>query len=444
MNHSDSDITLDHSPMTAFQIGAVLICMVLNLIDGFDVLAIAFAAPSLSKDWNLAPDALGALFSAGLAGMTIGSMAVAPLADRWGRRSMTLMTLGLVSVGMLSSAISGNSGQLAAARMLTGLGIGAMLPSINTLVSEYASVRRRELSLSVMATGYPIGATLGGIAAIMISSRFGWRGIFVFGGALSTLMIPLVLWRLPESLDFLLTKRPTGALDSANLLLRRLGRAELKALPEIAIVERKSGLRDIVSGGLLPPTLMLWAAFFCVMFSFYFVVSWTPKLLVQAGLPMGSGISGGVLLNMGGICGTLLLGALSARLGIFRLHTIALVASAITIAGFGVVSGSLQAALTVAVLVGFFLFTAMVGLYVITPSIYPTAVRNTGTGLAIGVGRIGAILSPYLAGVLLSSGWQPSDAYMVFSVPMLMAAAAVMMLARQRRAATSSVLAPNV
>lgn len=418
--------------MTGFQIGAVLICMVLNLIDGFDVLAIAFAAPSLAKDWSLAPDALGALFSAGLAGMTAGSMLVAPLADRWGRRSMTLLTLALVSLGMFTSAMSASTGQLAAARILTGLGIGAMLPSINTLVAEYSSAKRRELSLSVMSAGYPIGATVGGIAAILISTRFGWRGIFVFGGVLSTLMIPMVLWRLPESLDFLLAKRPAGALESANLLLRRLGRTEFTALPEVEHVAQKSSLRDIISGGLMQSTLLLWAAFFCVMFSFYFVVSWTPKLLVQAGLPTSGGISGGVLLNLGGICGILLLGVLSAKLGVFRLHGLALVASAATIAGFGVVSDSLQVALTVAVLVGFFLFIAMVGLYVVTPSIYPTAVRNTGTGLAIGTGRIGAILSPYLAGILLASGWQPGQAYFVFGLPMLVAAIAIFALSKKR------------
>lgn len=423
---------IDHAPMTPFQIGAVLICMVLNLIDGFDVLAVAFAAPTLAKDWKLAPDQLGVLLSAGLAGMTAGSLFVAPLADRWGRRAMTLLTLVVVSAGMLGSVIAQDSLQLGLARLFTGVGIGAMLPSINTMVAEYSSLQRRELSLSIMSTGYPIGATLGGIAAILISAQYGWRGIFAFGGLLSTAMIPLVLWRLPESLEFLLTRRPAGALEAANRVLRLLGRPELDALPELARSERKSSARDILSGGLARPTLLLWTAFFLVMFSFYFVVSWTPKLLVEAGLPVDRGLSGGVLLNLGGICGTVLLGVLGARLGIFRVHTLALIAAAAMTACFGLVSGSLQAGLIVAVLVGFFLFTSMVGLYVITPSIYPTEVRNTGTGLAIGVGRIGAILSPYLAGLLLATGWKPSSAYIAFGLPTLLAAAAVMMLARNR------------
>lgn len=427
---SDATTVIEESPMTRFQLGAVLICLVLNLIDGFDVLAVAFAAPALAQDWKLPPDALGVLLSAGLMGMTAGSLLLAPLADRWGRRAITLLSLVLVSVGMLAAAATRGSLELAAARVLTGLGIGAMLPSLNTIVAEYSSSRRRELALSVMATGYPIGATLGGTAAIFVAARFGWRGIFVFGGLLSTLMIPVVLWRLPESLDFLLSKRPAGALDAVNALLRKLGRAELAALPETNRAAHSTQPRELVAGALARPTLLLWLAFFCVMFVFYFVMSWTPKLLVEAGLTKDTGLSGGVLVNVGGVAGTVLLGVLARRLGVFRLHAVALLAAAAAIYGFGLASGALVLALVLAVLVGFFLFTSMVGLYVITPAIYPTEVRNTGTGVAIGIGRLGGILSPYLAGLLLSEGVRPDQIYMVFGLPMLVAAVASVALAR--------------
>jgi benzoate transport len=426
----DPRTAIAHAPMTRFQVDAVLICLVLNLIDGFDVLAIAFAAPMLSKDWQLAPDALGALLSAGVAGMTAGSLLVAPLADRWGRRSMTLLSLGVVSVGMLASALTETQWQMAAMRFLTGIGIGAMLPCLNTIVAEYSSAKRRNLSLSIMATGYPIGATLGGLASIFIVAHFGWHGIFVFGGLLSTLMIPFVMWRLPESLDFLLTKRPAGALEGANAVLRRLGQAELSALPERTATVQSARPRDLVVGGYARPTLLLWLAFLCVMSTFYFVVSWTPKLLVDAGLATSKGLSGGVLLNVGGIAGTVSLGLLSMRFGIFRLHIAALLAATASISWFGLASGSLQAALVVAPIVGFFLFVSMVGLYVITPAIYPTEVRNTGTGLAIGLGRCGAIASPYAAGLLLSAGLAPQSVYAIFGLPVLIAAAAIALLAR--------------
>jgi benzoate transport len=426
----DPRSAIERAPMTAFQIGGVLICLVLNLIDGFDVLAIAFAAPMLSKDWQLAPDALGALLSAGVAGMTAGSLLVAPLADRWGRRAMTLLSLVIVSVGMLASAFTQAHWQMAALRAFTGIGIGAMLPCLNTIVAEYASAARRNTALSIMATGYPIGATLGGVATIFIVESFGWRGIFIFGGLLSTAMIPLVFFRLPESLDFLLTKRPPRALQGANAVLRRLGHAELTALPEPTATATTARARDILASGLASQTLLLWLAFFSVMSTFYFVVSWTPKLLVDAGLATGKGLSGGVLVNVGGIAGTVFLSVLSMKLGILRMHVAALLAACTAIPLFGFVSGSLQSALIVAPIVGFFLFIAMVGLYVITPSIYPTELRNTGTGLAIGLGRCGAIASPYAAGLLLAAGIGPAHVYAIFGVPIFVAAIAVALLAR--------------
>src|SRR5262245_40940677 len=128
MTSIGADVSLEHAPMTRLQVGAVLVSTALNLIDGFDVLAVAFAAPSLGKEWKLAPDAIGMLLSAGLIGMTAGSLLIAPFADRWGRRAMVLLTLVVVSGGMLAASAAGTSSELAAARVFTGLGIGAMLP----------------------------------------------------------------------------------------------------------------------------------------------------------------------------------------------------------------------------------------------------------------------------------------------------------------------------
>lgn len=431
--------TIDQGPMTRFQIAAVGICMAMNLIDGFDVLAISFAAPLLAEDWSLTQDQLGLLFSAGLAGMTVGSALVAPLADRLGRRWMTLFSLVLVTVGMMASALAASHLQMVVLRFVTGLGIGAMLPSINTVVAEYASAKRRELAICVMSTGYPIGATLGGTAALFIIAAFGWRGIFVFGAVLSALMIPAVIWRLPESLEFLVSKRPPGALAKANHLLERLGHEALTELPQPAVHQREPGLKDVVVGGLWQRTLLLWIAFFCVMFTFYFVLNWTPKLLVDAGLPTDQGISGGVLLNVGGIVGALSLGLSTTRVNVFKMHGLALIATALTMMVFGISSGMLEFAMALALVVGFFLFACMVGLYAITPSLYPAPVRNTGTGLAIGFGRCGAVLSPYLAGLLLEQGMAPDNAYITFGLPMLVAAIAVFFLHRRSRAAAPDV-----
>ncbi|HSH76457.1 MAG TPA: MFS transporter [Longimicrobiales bacterium] len=428
---------IEDQPMTRFQVTAVGICMVLNAIDGFDVLAMAFAAPVLTQAWSLPPSELGVLFSSGLFGMAVGSMLIAPLADRTGRRFMTLASLYAVTAGMFLSAVSQNPTQLAATRVVTGLGIGVMLPSLTTVVAEYSSRRRRELCVSVMSTGYPVGATIGGAAAVLIIGSLGWRGIFLFGGLLSLTMIPVVGRGIPESLAFLATRRPSDALERINLVLRRLGQEEIDAVPEVQGPVERAGLRDIARARLGAPSAALWTAFFCVMLSFYFVLSWTPQLLVDAGLRAEEGISGGVLLNVGGIAGGLALGFLAARVGRFRIVSLTAVGGALAVVGFGLFATGPVVAMGMALVVGYFLFGSMVGLYALTPSVYPAEVRNTGTGLSIGVGRIGAILSPYLAGVLLEAGWSASGTYAVFALPLVVAAAATGALAVLQRPSTA-------
>jgi benzoate transport len=428
----DLAAALERQEMTPFQVAAVGICTILNAIDGFDVLAISFAAPVLAEQWALPPAELGILFSSGLAGMTAGSLLIAPLADRIGRRSMTLASLIGVTLGMFLSAAARTPAELALTRVLTGLGIGAMLPSLATVVAEYSSARRRELAISVMSTGYPIGATLGGLGAVYVVGGFGWRGIFVLGGLLSLAMIPIVIWRLPESLAFLAARRPAGALERINLLLRRLGREEIDRIPEPPAARARARTRDVVRGRLGAQSAALWSAFFCVMMSFYFVLSWTPKLLVDAGLRAEQGISGGVLLNLGGIAGALGLGLLAARVGPFRIVALTMAAGAVSVALFGLFGHGIALAMPLALVVGYLIFGSMVGLYSIMPSVYPAEVRNTGAGLSVGVGRVGAIVSPFVAGLLLERGWSGSSTYVLFALPLLAAAAATWLLARMR------------
>jgi benzoate transport len=434
---------LDERPMTGFQISAVAICVFLMMIDGFDVLAISFTAPLFAKEWKLGPEQIGMLISAGLAGMTAGSLFIAPLADRLGRRWMILLSLCVVTIGMLGAAFSRSHVELAVIRLITGLGIGAMLASINTIVAEYSSGKYRPLALGINAAGYPIGATIGGIGAAIIIALAGWRGVFVMGAVVSLLAIPLVLWRLPESLAFLFLQRSERQIERINALLRRLGRPALDAVPA-ASQRRAASAREVLGGRFLAPTLLLWAAFFCVMLAFYFVMNWTPKLLVDAGLSPSQGVSGAVLLNVGGIVGTVLLGALASRFGIYRLLIAYMVIAAIVMPFFGLLASSgLVVLVPMALVLGYFLFACMGGLYTVIAAIYPAEVRNTGTGFAIGMGRFGAVVGPYLAGWLLARHWTVPQIYTAFALALLLAAGLLTLLyrAQSARQQPSSVVA---
>jgi len=424
--------------MSRFQLGAVAICITLNMLDGFDVLVMAFTSSSVASEWHLSGAQLGLLLSAGLFGMTAGSLFLAPWADRFGRRAVVLICLGLLSGGMLLSALAPGHVALFALRVLTGVGIGGMLASINVITAEYSSDRWRSTTVSLQATGYPIGATIGGTIAAVLLAHYGWRSVFVFGALASAAMIPVVFWHLPESLDFLLDKRPPQTLEKLNVLMRRMNRPEVTALPEIpahetapapasSVAAAWAPVRRLFTGDTTRSSVLIAASFFLQMLSIYFVLSWTPKLLVNAGLSKQQGVTGGVLLNVGGIVGGTAFGYLSSRFPLQRLTAIAMVMGAAMMFLFGFFSQDLSMAFPIALGVGVFVFASMVGLYSLTPALYPASIRVTGTGMAIGIGRLGAILAPAVAGILVDGGWTRSALYYAYAFPTL--AAAVLVLA---------------
>ncbi|MEW2357100.1 MFS transporter [Spirillospora sp. NPDC029432] len=423
---------LDGAPMSPLQWTAIAVCVLLNVLDGFDVLVMAFTSDAVSDEWGLSGSELGLLLSAGLAGMALGSIFLAPLADRLGRRAMILTGLVLASAGMGLSAVSQSAVQLGALRVLTGIGIGGILASSNVIAAEYANRRWRGLAVSLNSTGYAIGATAGGVIAAALQSGGGWRPVFAFGAVATALLIPVVLWRLPESLDFLLTRRSPGALDRLNRLLAAMRQPPLDAMPRPALPggddaagRPASSLRRILAPELRRNTLLTWTGFFLVMFAFYFVTSWTPKLLVEAGMSADQGITGGVLLNLGGIFGATLLGVLAARFALKHVLVGYLAATAVLLALFVPAASVYGLLLALGALIGVFVNGCVAGLYALTPSVYEPAVRATGVGWGIGIGRIGAILSPVVAGRLLDADWTPGQLFLLVTAVLVLGAATV-------------------
>ena len=304
-----------------------------------------------------------------------------------------------------------------------------MLASLTVVVSEYSSKRRRTLALSILQSGFPAGALIWGLVAMPIILEFGWRWAFVFGGVLSGLMIPVARAALPESLDYLLTSRPPDALDKINRLLKRMDKPPVTEL-QVAGQEqaKRAKLSSLFTEGRARNTLLIWVCFFCTLLVFYFFMSWTPKLLIDAGMSAEQGLSGGIILNAGAIVGGIALGLMGSRIRLNWLQSgYALLGGGFLIA-FGLLSGELLAAMTLAFMVGLFGTGCIIGAYVAVPQLYPTEIRTTGTGLAIGMGRWGGVASPTVAGMMLDANWTGAELYMIFSIPLFVAGIAALML----------------
>jgi benzoate transport len=417
--------------MSGAQVMAVALCTVINMVDGFDILVASFTAPAIASEWGLSARQLGLLFSAGLAGMTLGALGLSPLADRLGRRRTVLMALTLVSVGMIGSAISAGPHALMFARLTTGVGVGAMMPTINTVVAEFSNARRRDLAVCLQGAGFPLGGALGGFVVLGLS-HFGWRPVFLAGGLFSFALIPLVLARLPESIDFLLERRPPNALFRLNRLLARVGLQPVHELPTVTEGARGVSWREF-AGKFGVETLLMAGAFFLLMYTFYFLTSWMPKLLTDSGLSAAGGISAAILVNLGGFVGDLLFSALVFRWPAAQVGPVFMLGCVASVFALSVIPMNLMLVVPLALTVGFLLFGSMLSLYAFVPTIYPATARNTGTGIALGLGRIGATVGPYVGGVMIASGWHRTTYLSLMALPLVAAAIILRLLSASSR-----------
>lgn len=202
---------IETGDITGFQILTIALCTFLNMLDGFDILVMAFAAPAVAQDWGLSNSEVGFLLSAGLFGMGVGAFFVGPIADKVGRKPIVVLSLALITFGMLASYWSPSQGALAVFRFITGIGVGGMIASLNTLVSEFSPKKHRSLAVTILQTGNPVGATIGGLLSVYLIANFGWRETFLLGGLVSLAMLPVVIFVLPESIDFLASSRKENA-----------------------------------------------------------------------------------------------------------------------------------------------------------------------------------------------------------------------------------------
>ncbi|OAN56644.1 MFS transporter [Sphingobium sp. TCM1] len=393
---------LDEASMGRLQIAGIILCVLLNALDGFDVLAISFASPGIAAEWGIDRAALGLVLSMELIGMAVGSVLLGNLADRIGRRPTILGCLVVMAVGMGAATQSWNVLSLSVVRLVTGLGIGGMLACTNAMVAELANARARSLAVAIMAAGYPVGAILGGSVASQLLVAGGWRDIFLFGSLVTALFLPVALMLLPESIGFLLQKRPTDALARINRLLDRMGHARAETLPPVDHAAPKPSFAALFAPGLARTTILLTLAYFCHIMTFYFILKWIPKIVVDMGYAPSA--AGGVLVwaNVGGLLGSLLLSALSWRLPVRGLVLVAMMGSTIMVTVFGQTQTTLAGLSFVAGAGGFCTNAAVVGLYALVAQSFPTSVRAGGTGIVIGVGRGGAALGPILAGFLFA------------------------------------------
>jgi AAHS family 4-hydroxybenzoate transporter-like MFS transporter len=419
----DVSQVLDNNKVTAFQAGIFFLCGLCLIMDGFDVQALGYLAPAIIKDWQLPTAQMGPVLSAALFGILVGSISFSAIADRIGRRPvLVIATLFFAFVTLMTARVQ-TIGELRFIRFIAGVGLGGIMPNAVALVGEYTPRRLRVLMILVVTNGFNFGAMFGGFISAWMVPNFGWRSVFYVGGAIPLVIGILMLLWLPESLQFLVLRGNAAAKVAS--CVRRLDRtAQVDGNTHFVVREQKGRgvpIFHLFTEGRAVGTLLLWVINFMNLLNLYFLAGWLPTI-VSSSYTLRTSQLVATALQIGGVIGTFVFSWIIGRLGFIPVLSTAFFTACVSIALIGQPALSLALLFGVVFIAGFCIVGGQGAVNALAASYYPTDLRSTGVGSGLGVGRVGGIVGPYVAGALVGAGWMPLEIFYAAAVPALVSA----------------------
>jgi AAHS family 4-hydroxybenzoate transporter-like MFS transporter len=427
---------IDERPLAPLQKQIIALCGLVVLLDGYDIQTMALAVPSIAAEWALPSSTFGLALAAALIGLMLGAGLLAPLGDRYGRRPLLVGGMALVGLASMGTAFSTDPAHLAFWRLATGLGLGASIPNATALTSEYMPTRRRAALVTLMFCNMSVGAFAAGFIAPSIIDAAGWRGIFIVGGVIPLLISLLLLLAAPESVRFLVARRPDDP-RIASILARIAPGTDPACVRSEAPRVVKQSVFALFAAEYRWRTVLIWCAFALNLFVLYVLVSWLPTLLRSAGWSTANALRGVGIINAGGVAGGLLLSWFVDRNKTLPAMLAAYGATAISLGLFMVLpSGSAWWLLLL--VIGGGTAGGQMTLNALAAALYPPVIRATGVGWATSIGRIGAAIAPLVGAVVVGRQIAPVAVLGMLVVPVLACALTVTALSLAMHAASGT------
>ena len=422
---------IDEQKVGAFQIRILVLCAFAALLDGFAAQMIGYVAPSVAREMHLSPAALTPVFAWGLVGLMLGALTFGPIADRFGRKPVIVLCTFFYGVVTLATAKADSASSLAILRFLAGMGFGGVMPNAIAMTAEYSPHRRRGTMITIMFCGFPIGASIAGFASVPILQAWSWRGVFVLAGIMPLLLVPVLAALLPESIRHLVIHGSDPA-RVGQLLARMNPQLVYPSGTRFVITEERAPGIPVVHlfrQGRALSTILLWVGFFMSLIDIYFLTSWLPTVFHNAGITLSLAVIATAVFQGGGVVASLALGAFVDRFGAFRVLIFVYFLGAVCIALLGV-SHSIPAIMICTFFAGAGVIGGQTGANALAASIYPTYIRSTGVGWALGIGRIGSVVGPIFGGIMLSMHLPLTTVFLAGAVPSLIGSAAILLMGR--------------
>ena len=419
---------IDDRGVGRFQILVLVLCFIIMIIDGFDAQAVGFVAPIISVAWDVSKASFSPVFTAGLLGMAIGALVFGALADRFGRKTIIVccfLTFGVLTVGkaLVSSILA-----MTVLQFVAGLGVGGAMPNAIALISEYSPAKRRSLMVTVASAGYSVGASGAGFLTARLGASYGWQATFVAGGVAALAMVPGLIVLLPDSIRMVLSDARRSRLMR---ILNKIDR-NLPVNADVALTSSEQRLAGSPVGHLFREgragmTISLWLAVFMDLLVIYYMTSWLPVTIHGVGgISVEDAAIAAALFSAAGLFGAPIVGLLMDWFGPARMLALSFLLASACIAAIGSFASSHLELKIIVFLAGFFSVGAHLGLSALAGELYPTFMRATGVGWALGIGRFGSLISPALGGLLLAWQWQVTPIFLAVAAPALLAALSVL------------------
>jgi len=421
---------IEQRSLGAYQIWTVVLCGLVLVLDGFDSQTINYIAPPISDALHIPIKNFGSIFSGGLFGLMVGALTSGPIADRLGRKwPVVVSTLSFAAFSLVTVHVA-SFRELFFLRFLTGLGLGGAMPNVVALASEFVPRRSLANVVTLLFVGMPLGGVICGLLSARMIPKWGWQSVLYLGGTIPLVIAVLLIVALPESIRFLAErgKDPKKVSKILHRIAPELGGAEVRPTPRDT---RYAGVPvvHLFTEGRAFGTLLLWIPYFMNLLILYFIGSWLPALLRQTGMTLAAGATATAFFSLGGAFGCLIEGWLIERCGAFAVLLAEFSGATLSVAALSKIPSSFGLMLTITFLAGLMVIGAQGGLNAMAANFYPTAVRSTGVGWALGVGRVGSIVGPLIGGAFLKAGWTPGGILLAGTVP---AAAAFVAIALSR------------
>jgi len=429
---------IDEQPLSRFQTITIILCGLVLFLDGFDTQSIGFLVPPISEELKIPISSFGPVFGAGLLGLMFGTMLGGPIADRWGRRWAIIGSTIAFGIFSLLTTTATTADEFVTFRFLTGLGLGGAMPNVVALATEYAPSRLQSTLVTMMFGGMGAGALVSGLAGSALMPVWGWRAVLYLGGGLPLLLAVLLVVLLPESVRFLIVRGRDSA--AVSPILKKISpdfaNISIKPSPKEPVLEGLA-VKHLFRDGRAVGTLLLWVPYFMNLLLMYFILSWMPALLRQAGMPVSAGVAAVSAFSLGNVMGASVQGRLMTVLGATRVLLAEFIGCVFAMAILGQFLTSYGLMLALTWFLGVCCPGAQAGLNALAAAFYPTAIRSTGVGWALGIGRIGSIVGPTIGGMMLGWGWAPQQIFLSGVIPAVIAASALVLSSALRHTASA-------